>query len=869
MAFSLSELLNPVPLAGAASSNVNTTDMDATHPSANFFAPELFQQDDDATMAENTLLPVSQDVEMTMADDTMMDTGVPNGDSVVDPGLVKEEMVDSGYPPLEDETLPAGDISVMDMGEESLLGDNSSLRGSPEQSAKKPKHSGKSRKSVDANAASKSTIHSSKNEGQHTDRRYLCYLCNKLFTRRRSVRDHISKIHNTKTWEPVRSLEVIVEPLSGEPIEPIEEIIARGPPPPPPKQSKAQRAEKAAKHDEDEENEDEPQEENEVEEEDRTEDLETKAVSEPRVAQVSTPQPSHPVATLKKEPSIAGSRASSTEPFATPAPVAGKKRPAPDDSAKSSAASKKKGTAKFKGSTAPNKRSKLSSESEQSPPARSAYRSPSATPASTHLKPIPSKLKKQTSAASVKSSPTPASSRAASIEARSRSSSVADTPTSSNDDGETTWKRMCRRKDCRKPARVMQDPPSKYCSDACGRMFFVELVQRGDPDVQITKDGQYIMEAEKPKKVRKKHNKKSLEGGRSKALPKALNNNVNGDVGTPNINDESRLATPAYSEEEQKTDYETDSSLDDDMLPNRGSALRAGEVKALLEKCKDIEEWRGLGRKPDTPPRDVVGEMPMSNNADDGEDTESKPNPVPVAVPLELIFDELETAKMASIEEEKRSLHEHNDVLSARELVLDLIKTRSTSITDEVKKAHPKMKDICGFDPRMAWSDEQFHHWYTKRGGKELLQDGMKAKIGPPEDADSGAGTNVVTNGVNGVGDHDHEQQHQQTDHHGDGENDGGVADGEEETMPKKGGVCIKNRCPRHRNWAKGQLAELRFEQDLVRRQLARCEAQQRKIRERATVRAWERRGAGTASTASNGGSGGGGASTVLLPTGA
>lgn len=846
--------------------------MDATDPSANFFAPELFQQDDDAPMAQDALLPVSQDVEMTMVDDTMMDTAMPNGDSVVDPGLVKEEVVDSGYPPLEDENLPAGDISVMVMGEGSLLGDSSSLRGSPEQSAKKPKHSGKSRKS-DANAAPKSSIHSSKNEGQHTDRRYLCYLCNKLFTRRRSVRDHISKIHNTKTWEPVRSLEIIVEPLSGEPIEPLEDIIARGPPPPPPRPSKAQRAEKAAKHDGDEENEDEPQEEHQVEEEDRTDDLENKSTFESRPTQVSTPQPSHPVATLKKEPSIAGSRASSTEPFATPAPVAGKKRPAPDDSAKSSAAAKKKGTAKIKGSTAPNKRSKLS-ESEQSPPARSAYRSPSATPASTHLKPIPSKLKKQTSAASVKSSPTPASSRAASIEARSRSSSVADTPTSSNDDGEvfcicrkgdnhtwmiacdggceewfhgncvnirerdgelidkyicptcvkpglqTTWKRMCRRKDCRKPARVMQDPPSKYCSDACGRMFFVELVQRGDPDVQISKDGQYIVEAEKPKKLRKKH--KKFEG-RSKA-PKPLNN-VNGDVGTP-INDESRLATPAYSEEE-KTDYETDSSLDDDMLPNRGSALRAGEVKALLEKCKDIEEWRGLGRKPDTPPRDVVD---LSNA-----DSESKP------VPLE--FDELETAKMASIEEEKRNLHEHNDILSARELVLDLVKARSTSITDEVKKAHPKMKDVCGFDPRMAWSDEEFHNWYTKRGGKELLEAGMKAKIGPPEDAE--------TNVVNGVG--DHEREHHQTE--GDTNTDTNADADAEESMPKKGGVCVKNRCPRHRNWAKGQLAELRFEQDLVRRQLARCEAQQRKIRERATVRAWESR-------ATHGGGGGG--STVL-----
>ena len=74
----------------------------------------------------------------------------------------------------------------------------------------------------------KDTKHSSKNEGQHTDRRYLCYFCYKLFTRRRSVRDHIVKIHGEKTWEPTRSLEVIVEPHTGEPQEPIEDIVARG-----------------------------------------------------------------------------------------------------------------------------------------------------------------------------------------------------------------------------------------------------------------------------------------------------------------------------------------------------------------------------------------------------------------------------------------------------------------------------------------------------------------------------------------------------------------------------------------------------------------------------------------------------------------
>ncbi|KAK6382676.1 COMPASS (complex proteins associated with Set1p) component [Exophiala oligosperma] len=840
--------------------------MDAPDPSVNFFAPELFQQEDDATLPHNSLHPLSHDVDMAMVDQDGHDlhTSELPGD-LVDDGLVKQEMIESDYPPLDDESLPVDTTTTLDVVDGSLLGNDSSPRGSPEQSGKKPRASGKPRK-PDPNAPPKSHVHSSKNEGQHTDRRYLCYLCNKLFTRRRSVRDHISKIHNTKTWEPLRSLEIIVEPITGEPLEPLEEIVARGPPPPPPKLTKAEKAERQAKREEEEaDGDDEPETVARVQRESEERDM--RPARESHAAEASTPQPTSSIATLKKEPSVAGSRASSTEPFATPAPVAGRKRPAPDDSAKSSAAAKKKGTAKVKSSTAPNKRSKLS-ESENSPPARSAYRSPSATPASTLLKPIPSKLKKQTSAASVKSSPTPASSRGGSIEARSRSSSVADTPGSSNDDGEifcicrkgdnhtwmiacdggceewfhgncvnirerdgdlidkyicprcakpglqTTWKRMCRRRDCRKPARVTQDPPSKYCSDACGRMFFVELVQRGDPNVQVSRDGQYIVEAEKPKKLRKKHKKTE---GRNK-MARSLNN-VNSDVGTP-INNESRLATPAYSDEE-KTEYETDSSLDDDMLPNRGSSLRAGEVKALLEKCKDVEEWRALGRKPETPPRDVdMGDV----DANATTKAESKG----LESELKLEFDELEIAKMASIQEEKVKLNGRNDMLSARELLLELVKVRSGSITDEVKKSHPKMKDVCGFDPRMAWSDEEFGNWYLQRGGKEILDQGIeKAKIGPPEDG-------VV---VNGIGEHEHDD-----DDDDDDDDNGG-------DMPKKGGVCVKNRCPRHRNWAKSQLAELRFEQDLVRRQLGRCDTQEQKMKERATVRAWEKRGLLVSST--------------------
>jgi COMPASS component SPP1 len=814
--------------------------MESTEPVATFFAPELFQHDDDAPLEQDAFDRKAHMEDTKMDDEPLFQSAgiVNNYDGVDEEDHVKQETLDT-YPPLDGEMA---DSSMMEMVEESFDAEDSPAKGKS-QTPKQRKHPGKSRK-ADPEALPKSSIHSSKNEGQHTDRRYLCYLCHKLFTRRRSVRDHISKIHNIKTWEPVRSLEVVVDPISGEPVEPLEDIVARGPPPPPPKPTKAEKAKKAARGDEEEDGQREEQHEDEDEKPDEQESIPVRLAPV-----VESPAPPIAVATLKKEPSIAGSRASSTEPFATPAPVAGKKRPAPDDTVKPlSAAARKKGTAKVK--STPNKKPKLS-EAEQSPPAsRSTFRSPSATPSSHQLKPPLSKLKNQTSAASVQSSPSRASSRAASREV-SASPSEADSATSSNDDGEvfcicrkgdnhtwmiacdggcdewfhgncvnikerdgelidkyicptctkpglqTTWKRMCRRKDCRKPARVTQIPPSKYCSDACGRMFFVELVQRGDSHTQTTKNGEYIVEAPKPKKHRKKHTEKEKA---SKHIPHLANG----------LDPDSRLATPAYSDEE-KTEYETDSSLDDDMLPNRGAALRAGEVKALIERCKNIEEWKALGRKPDTPPRDVDVDMK------DAEDTKG--------APPELEYDDLELAKLAGIEAEKSRLSARSAILSAREQFLELIKARSTAITEEVRKAQPKMKDLCGFDPRVAWSDEEFLTWYDQKGGKATLDAGADAKIGPPDDPDD-EGDKKLPNG------NIHHDDNAMSD-----EDDGG------DTMPKKGGVCIKNRCPRHRTWAKGQLAEVRFEQDLVRRALQRQEGLKEELRGRAVVRAWEKRG--------------------------
>lgn len=738
---SLFELLNPAPRSKPTSpgpvddsvekfvsfaSKIAPTD---THGSADFtsnpgFAPELFQidgaiDDNNTITAENT-------------------SNSPEIASSMIRGDRRESVAESVF--------------------------NDAEYGADQEDQKKPSRSTK--RKVDR----LDTRHSSKNEGQHTDRRYLCYLCNKLFTRRRSVRDHLSKIHNTKTWEPSRSLEIIVEPETGEPVEPLEAQIAKGgaAPAPTPRMT-------------------------------RTESRDHDIQEEPELEREAEMSPA------KVEPPVTEPQDEPIEPVvSTPAPIIGKKRPLPIN---------KKGTAKVK-SSAPNKRPRLVDSESRTP-----IRSPSV--ASTQ-RTVPSKLKKATES--------PASSRAPSVE-RSPSPSVSESDMSVNDDGEvfcvcrkgdnhtwmiacdggceewyhggcvnirerdgdlidkyvcpkctkagfhTTWKRMCRRKGCRKPARVFDNPPSKYCSRDCGRLFFVDLLQRGDVQVQTIRHGQFVVDVERENKKRKrrlkekKMEKKKLLADARLAL------------------DGSRPHTPAISDDE-KTDYETDSSLDEDALPNRGGALRAGEVKALVTQCKSVDHWRELGRKPATPPHD------------------------PDAMELEHQIDlnDFETRRIKHIKSEQVIIAKRNALLLARETLLEHIKKRSAAIAEEVRKNNPKQKDICGYDPRLAWSEPEFVYWWKQQGGIEALETG---KIGHPP----GAENEEMTNG-----------------HTSDDEDANG------NDMPTKGGICIKNRCQRHggNRWHKLQVAELKFEQDLMRKFSEQWDAEENSILDRAVLRDWE-----------------------------
>ncbi|OAG06355.1 uncharacterized protein CC84DRAFT_1176368 [Paraphaeosphaeria sporulosa] len=111
--------------------------------------------------------------------------------------------------------------------------------------------------------------------------------------------------------------------------------------------------------------------------------------------------------------------------------------------------------------------------------------------------------------------------------------------------GQTTWKPMCRRDGCRKPARTAKGKESKYCSEECGTIFMSEQVQR-------------TAGAKAPKKKGKKKSGKNGE----------------------------------------------EPTSDDDQEPTPlGGVLRAKDLKALIDQAKDIQAFKGLGAGVLSPPR--------------------------------------------------------------------------------------------------------------------------------------------------------------------------------------------------------------------------------------------------------------------------
>lgn len=372
-----------------------------------------------------------------------------------------------------------------------------------------------------------------------------------------------------------------------------------------------------------------------------------------------------------------------------------------------------------------------------------------------------------------------------------------------NGKGCTKWKPMCRLEECRKPARFVSATPSKYCSDEHGFEFMRQKTQHLNISSRPN--------SQKPKSV----------------LRTALNGTQ-----TPRDDD---------SEYDSHAEDDREDSMED--LGSRGGVVTLGDLTAVIMGVGSAEEFRKLGAHIVSPPSEEADQKPDAAETQPETGAEPEPNNYPepetnretqpsvektqnklgLDVGVEgLHYSPDEAQKLEKLRKQRGDLFHRRDMLNARNTFLTLLRQRSKAVLDALKKKDPKggWKDICGFDARLAWSDEEFDDWRLSDKGKKALEQGTPEAL-----ALSYPDPNYSDN----------------VDADGDTAMNGSVAEDDLEKLAR--GVCTKKRCERHKQWIKVQQQDSAFEERTLQNDLAECEKEAKGVVERAVLRMWAENG--------------------------
>ncbi len=239
------------------------------------------------------------------------------------------------------------------------------------------------------------------------------------------------------------------------------------------------------------------------------------------------------------------------------------------------------------------------------------------------------------------------------------------------------------------------------------------------------------------------------------------------------------------------TDHDGNGELEDEeMEESRGGVLRGGELKGVITSVKDVEEFRIIGDQ-------VAGTIPSDGDVKMRGDNQGH-------YQTNVEYTEEEEMKIAEISGKKDALRTKRAILEDKDIFLSMVKERAK----EVKEAEG-VKELCGYDSRLTWSDEEFSIWRSSAEGKKVFE----SRVLVP------AGTNAT-----------------HPDPSTNAEDDGKSAGKGTATQ----GVCTKKRCERHKQWLKIQQQELAFEKDALRQEMRKLDAESKELHQGAVLRGVE-----------------------------
>lgn len=231
-------------------------------------------------------------------------------------------------------------------------------------------------------------------------------------------------------------------------------------------------------------------------------------------------------------------------------------------------------------------------------------------------------------------------------------------------------------------------------------------------------------------------------------------------------------------------------NAEDDLGP-RGGVLSIGEVKALVTAVPDIDAFKRLGEGVLSPP---ATPSPTALK------TESK------ETNTDATLNDAERERLAAIAKGKDEARARNALLKDKTKFITMMKNAATRIATEQKM---KPKEMCGYDSRADWSEEQFDAWRQSKTGADALAAGTLDR------------ETATTSGDVAMTD--------------------GTTDGEDVEA-----VCTKRKCTRHYDWSKLALDDARFELGENSERMRRLDREEKEVRERAGLRARELKAGGT-----------------------
>ncbi|KAF1827586.1 uncharacterized protein K489DRAFT_375699 [Dissoconium aciculare CBS 342.82] len=229
----------------------------------------------------------------------------------------------------------------------------------------------------------------------------------------------------------------------------------------------------------------------------------------------------------------------------------------------------------------------------------------------------------------------------------------------------------------------------------------------------------------------------------------------------------------------------------------RGGVLAAGEVRAILDASDNAESFHKLGQPPALPPTAVLSPPLTPENGENNKAASDKPGANDFAADL---------TKITSAKEEARFRH---TLLKSRVKFVGMVKS---AIPGHAAAQDIKVKEFCGYDRRLEWSEGEFWSWWEQQEGNESAS-GTKDIHGDTKMANGEANGDGATSTAKSV---------KPTE----------KFDDENEPI-----VCSRKRCLRHTDWPKLALDALRAEISDNSDRMRGLETEERKLREQALLR--------------------------------